>query len=165
MYDNCDEQQVRLQPIGDSKFFFNVWYKITNEKALTPCGYCGNGWDMDRNEQPATYLVGDYSREKFNSVKFHLDVYPSHIWDGKWNVKVLCFADTRECGAETIVHLTTDDIDNIDKRLFEYAAEVLVRSGAVVDKELVNAELKRRANEIARMQIYNNQLEQILGRE
>ena len=155
-------QDMGIQRIGNSSFYFGVWYKITNEKALVPCGYCGNGWNVDSGDKPSTYLVGDYSREKFNSVKFHLDIYPSHIWDDKWNVKVLCFADTRECGAETIVHLTTDDIDNIDKRLFEYAAKVLSESGAVVDVDLNTAEMHKADAIITIWQKYNATMKRII---
>ena len=144
--------------IGTSKFFFDVWYKITNEKALVPCGYCGNGWDADSNEPPKTYFVGDYSREQFNSVLFRLDISKSPLREGKYNVKVLCFADTRECGAETIVYMTTDDPNKIDSRLFEYASEVLSRSGAVLDHELNQKDLDSREEKIAAMQVYNDKL-------
>lgn len=148
--------------IGTSKFFFDVWYKITNEKALVPCGYCGNGWDADSNEPPKTYFVGDYSREQFNSVAFQLRITKSHLWKDKYDVEVICFADTRECGVETIVYMKTDDPNKIDSRLFEYAAEVLSRSGAVLDHELNQKDFDSRKEKIATMQAYNDKLARIM---
>jgi len=148
--------------IGTSKFFFDVWYKITNEKALVPCGYCGNGWNADSKEPPKTYFVGDYSREQFNSVLFRLSISKSSLWEGKYDVKVLCFADTRECGAETIVYMKTDDPNKIDARMFEYAADVLSRSGAVLDHELNQKDFESRKEKIATMQAYNDKLARIM---
>lgn len=156
------EDFTELDRIGTSKFFFNVWYKITNPKALVPCGYCGNGWNMDSSESPTTYFVGDYSREKFNSVKFELSIYKSPLWESRWDVSVLCFADTRECGADTIVHLTTNDIHNIDKRLFDYTSEVLSRSGAIVDMDLNQEEITYRKESIVKLQAYNDKLARIM---
>jgi len=148
--------------IGTSKFFFDVWYKITNEKALVPCGYCGNGWDADSNKPPKTYFVGDYSRQQFNSVMFQLRISKSPLWKGKYDVDVVCFADTRECGVETIVYMKTDDPNKIDSRLFEYAADVLSRSGAVLDHELNQKDLDSRKEKIATMQAYNDKLARIM---
>lgn len=148
--------------IGTSNFFFDVWYKITNEKALVPCGYCGNGWNADSNEPPKTYFVGDYSRDQFNSVLFQLSISKSSLWEGKYDVEVLCFADTRKYGAETIVYMKTDDPNKIDSRLFEYAADVLSRSGAVLDHKLNQKKLDSRKEEIAAMQAYNDKLARIM---
>ena len=148
--------------IGTSKFFFDVWYKITNEKALVPCGYCGNGWDADSNKPPKTYFVGEYSREPFHSVLFQLRISKSPLWEGKYDVTVLCFVDTRKCGAETIVYMNTDDPNKIGSRLFEYAAEVLFRSGAVLDHELNHKDFESRKEKIATMQEYNDKLARIM---
>lgn len=157
----------RIKRIGDSKFYFDVWYKITEEKALVPCGYCGNGWTMDYDKEPSTYYVGDYSREKFNSVKFILSIHDrrgSFYQDEEpfYRVAVLCFADTRECGADTIVSLTVKDLNHIDKRFFDYAAEVLSRSGAVVDVDLNNDEIHTADNCIAGLNKYKQSLERII---
>lgn len=155
----------RITRIGNSKFYFGVWYKITNERALVPVGHCGNGWSMDSAEKPSTYLVGDYSREKFNSVRFELSVHNrSGFFDQEpsYSLAVLCFADTRECGAETIVSLTVKDLDNIDKRFFSYAAEVLEHSGAVVDVDLNNAEIHRVDCYIEGLNKYKQSLAQII---
>ena len=159
MYSEIQDGPAR---IGTSKFFFDVWYKITNEKALVPCGYCGNGWNADSKEPPKTYFVGDYSREQFNSVLFRLSISKSSLWEGKYDVKVLCFSDTRECGAETIVYMKTDDPNKIDARMFEYAADVLSRSGAVLDHELNQKDFEARKEKIATMQAYNDKLARIM---
>lgn len=160
------EKFTGLKRIGESKFFFDVWYKITNKDALVPCGYCGNGWDMDNKKKPATYFVGDYSREKFNSVKFILDIWERNSFfddTHHYEVAVHCFADTRECGAETIVHYVTDNIDTIDKRLLNYAAQVLSRSGAVVDVELNTAEINQNKTIIKNVQAFNEHLSKIIA--
>ena len=141
-----------IQRIGTSEFFFNVWYRITNEKALVPIGHCGSGWDMDNDSRPSTYLVGDYSREKFNSVKFVLDIWKQHsFWNENpptYEVDVHCFVDTRDTGAETIVSYTTHDISKIDRRLYDYAAEVLRQSGAVVNVEMTKDAVRQLNEEI-----------------
>lgn len=166
MNDVCkNEKDFGPQRIGTSKFFFDVWYRITNEKALVPIGHCGNGWNMDCSDKPSTYLVGDYSREKFNAVKFQLNIWDrTGFFDKKpsYGVSVLCYADTRVAGAETIVHLTTDDPDKIDKRLFEYAAEVLTQSGAVLDADLNQEDFDERAESIKALQAYNDKLARIM---
>lgn len=153
--------------IGKSKFFFGVWYKITNERALVPIGHCGNGWSMDHETAPSTYYVGDYSREKFNSVKFGLSIHnQTGLFDrGKepsYLVSVLCFADTRDCGAETIVSLTVKDLENIDPRFFDYAAKVLSKSGAVVDVDLNNDAIHRIDGFIEKLAKVKQSLEQIV---
>lgn len=120
---------------------------------------------MDCYDKPSTYLVGDYSREKFNAVKFQFNIWNrTGFFDKKpsYEVSVLCFADTRDTGAETIVHLTTDNPDKIDKRLFEYAAEVLAQSGAVLDADLNQADFDDRAEAIKNMQAYNDKLARIM---
>lgn len=166
MNDVCKNEKIfGPQRIGTSKFFFDVWYRITNEKALVPIGHCGNGWNMDCYDKPSTYLVGDYSREKFNAVKFQFNIWNSTgFFDKKpsYRVSVLCFADTRDTGAETIVHLTTDDPDKIDKRLFEYSADVLAQSGAVLDADLNQEDFDKRAESIKAMQAYNDKLARIM---
>ena len=154
--------------IGNSKFYLGVWYEITNERALVPVGHCGNGWRMDYEKTPSTYYVGDYSREKFNSVKFSLSIHDTRgLFDKdkepSYKVSILCFADTREWGAETIVSLTVKDLDNIDKRFFEYAAKVLDRSGAVVDVDLNTDEIRRTEGHIEGLTKCKQLLEQIIS--
>lgn len=166
-YDTQNDETPKITRIGDSKFHFGIWYKITNERALIPVGHCGDGWLMDYHEEPPTYYVGDYSREKFNSVKFVLSIHDRRGFfdqdkEPSYCVAVLCFADTRECGAETIVSLTVKDLDNIDKRFFDYAANVLKCSGAVVDVDLNTAEMKKVDGFIAGLQKYNETIKQII---
>lgn len=163
---NDEETCSGIERIGNSKYYFGVWYKITNKDALVPCGHCGNGWDMDNKKRPATYFVGDYSREKFNSVKFILDIWERNSsFDGTpdYEVAVHCFADTRECGAETIVHYRTDNLDTIDKRLLDYTAKVLSRSGAVVDAELNRQRIIHNQNEINSLLAINTKLTNIIA--
>lgn len=157
-----NKENFGLDRIGDSKFYFGVWYNITDEKALVPCGHCGKGWDMDCEKEPSTYLVGDYSREKFNAVKFELCILDKTEDSPLFDVTVFCFADTRKWGVDTIAHITTTDIENIDKRFFDYTAEVLSRSGAVVDVDLNTKQMQDANAVIARWQKYNQTLAQII---
>lgn len=157
-----NDKTCGLSRIGDSKFFFGVWYKITNEKALAPCGHPGKGWNMDCEKEPSTYLVGDYSREAFNSVSFDLLILDTTKDSPSFDVSVLCSVDTREWGVESIVHVTTNDITNIDKRFFDYAAEVLSRSGAVVDVSLNTVQMQKADAVITEWQKYNATMKEII---
>lgn len=117
---------------------------------------------MDCEKEPSTYLVGDYSRETFNSVSFDLLILDTTKDSPSFDLSVLCSVDTREWGVESIVHVTTNDITNIDKRFFDYAAEVLSRSGAVVDVSLNTVQMQKADAVIAEWQKYNATMKEII---
>ena len=149
---------ITMQRIGESQYSFGVWYRITNPEALELPneGFCGNGWQMDIDAVPSTYMIGAYSREKFSSVRIAMSIskrrgYYETPSNPVYRVSIDFWPDTRECGADRIVAMNTTDPTHIDPRMFKYVEDVLTKSGAVVDikrTEAVLNELKAHRDHI-----------------
>lgn len=143
--------------VGDSKYYYNVWYKITNPHA----GYIPkDGDDVVRNpfasmnnfaraaakalQKPATEetMIGYFARQPFNSVKLFFQGHSSdYIWDSDeernkitWECRM--FLDTLDCGSECIASGSTKE--EVHKRVIE----LLDAAHVVLDIDNTQEEIK-----------------------
>lgn len=149
--------------VGNSKYFYNVWYKITNPHA----GYVPKeGDEVLRNpfasmqnfvraaakaiEKPDTEekMIGHYARQSFNSVKLCFEGNASeYLWDSEedkgkiiWECRM--FLDTLKCGTDQVASGKTKE--EVHKRV----AELLDASGAVLDVERTQGDIQKFLKEI-----------------
>ena len=142
--------------VGKSKYFYNVWYKITNPQA----GYIPKEGDevirnpfasMSNFAKVAAYalkkpdaeekMIGHYARQPFNSVRLFFEGNASeYIWDSKedkgkiiWECRM--FLDTLKHGSERIASGKTKE--EVHKRV----AELLDAAGAVLDVTKTQTEI------------------------
>lgn len=134
--------------VGDSKYFYNVWYKITNPSALyipkegdefvrNPFASMSNftkaAAQALKKPDPDEKMIGYYARQPFNSVKLCFEGESSeYLWDSEedkgkivWECRM--FLDTLKCGSERIA--TGKLREDVHKRV----AELLDTAGAVLD--------------------------------
>lgn len=142
--------------VGESKYFYNVWYKINNPHA----GYIPKeGDDAVRNpfvsmtnfaraaaaalQDPIKdeKMIGYFARQPFNSVKLFFEGHTSDdLWASekekneiKWECRM--FLDTLDCGSECIA---TGTAEEVHKRV----AELLDAAQATLDIDNTQEDIK-----------------------
>lgn len=154
-----------IKRIGESDYFFDVWYKIANKDSLYKEGISSynNTYKLDKNEEPKSYDIGFYSREPLNSFKLVFDVTKLNRFDEvRYEVSACFFADTRECGIDTLVSTQTDDYKNINPKFFDFIVKVLEHSGAEVDIEKCNEKIRNVQNEIDDSNLFVEEMQNIV---
>lgn len=154
-----------IKRIGESDYFFGVWYKITNKDSLYKEGISkiNNTYELDKNEEPKSYDIGFYSREPLNSFKLIFDVIKLNRFDEvRYEVSAGFFADTRDCGIDSLVEIQTDDYKNINPKFFDFIVKVLEHSGAEVDVEKCNERIRNVQNEIDDSNLFVEEMQNIV---
>ena len=152
--------------IGESEYYYNVWYKFTN-----PSAYKLKSPDSPEN------LIGTFARKEFNSVNLYCagDLYcwnlPDHgsgelIDKAKWGDYIRwetrMFLDTNAYGSDGIYAVEGNSkLDELQIKV----AEILRASGAVVDVEKMNSELSEKLDGIARLSKEAETLRKIIYRD
>ena len=148
--------------IGHSKYYFGVWYKITNPNCLykskeddealrNPFNGMGNFLKATKKAITApdkNQNIGYFARQPFSSIKLFMDGDENesghfckgenaedHIGEILWECRM--FLDTLDCGSESIaVGWTKEEV-------YEKVVQLLDEAGAVVDIDESQEEIKK----------------------
>lgn len=163
--------------IGNSEFFFDVWYRVDNPEKQQSTKRLDNFMtDTPRNFESNN--LADYQREKFTKIKLIEDVHFHREWvtgETLYDYEISSFIAERECGVDYIYYQKDmKSLKEIDyKRVYEWIATLLREAGAKLDHEKALDTLKANNEERKALlvefdtlvEIVKNDLEKLSGKQ